>query len=117
MVLKLHLGSLNIVYGTEGSINIDAGAQRWPRVWVILSTGIGLRDSRIGHRPGETILRDLSDTFLLNVKLYELLRQEVLLVSFLPSFAFWNMYLTICYRMKTILLLIPILKFIIGPQS
>lgn len=78
---------------------------------------MGLRDSRIGHRAGTTTLRDLSDTFLLTVKMYKLLRQEVILVSFLLSFAFWNVYLTICYRVKTTLLFILISNWIIEPQA
>ena len=110
MVVKLHLGSLNIVHGIEGSIDTDAGAQRWPRVWVSLSRGSGLRDSRNGHRPGKVFSRDLCDTFLLNIGIYRRLRQEVILAGFILSllwFTFWNLYLTICYRTKTTLLIIP----------
>lgn len=49
--------------------------------------------------------------------MYRFLRQEVILLRFLPSFAFWNMQLTICYRVKATPLFILISNCIIEPQG
>lgn len=98
-------GASTLSTGTEGGIKIYVYVHHWPRVWVILSTGHGLRDQLVMTTGLVEIFVDIRVTHsYLMLEVTDVLgRSQTCLFPFVffSWLEFWNVGFKICCRKKT----------------